>query len=160
MVWGSLRSKFGPNSDWSFDWQNFDESGETGYLIKCRLLYPREIHRFSRDFPFAPEHRAISREDLSQEQLDLIDKLKAKGVFTKVDQKRLLMTCYDKEEYTLNHTALKYYISKGMVLDEVYEAMSFTQSPIFEPYITKNLEFRASAKNEFESMYYKLLNNR
>ena len=70
------------------------------------------------------------------------------------------MTCYDKEEYTLNHFALKYYISQGMVLDKVYEAMSFNQSAVFEPYITKNLQFRAQAKNEFEVMYFKLMNNR
>jgi len=142
------------------DWSKFDENGDIGYLIKCRLLYPREIHGQTQFLPLAPEHREISIDDLSIEQISLVEKLNLKGVFTKINQKRLLMTCYDKEEYTLNHFALKYYISQGMVLDKVYEAMSFNQSAVFEPYITKNLQFRAQAKNEFEVMYFKLMNNR
>ena len=144
----------------SVDWKNFDENGDIGYIICCTLQYPRAIHEPTRDIPLAAEHRYISRWDLSPEQLDLVETLKSKGVFTKIEQQRLLLTCYDKVDYVLNHTHLKYLLNSGMILESISEAMSFKQARIFESYIRKNLEFRNQAKNDFESMYFKLLNNR
>jgi len=139
------------------DWKNF-ESEDTGYLIRCSLRYPREIHRKTEDVPLAPELAIIKASDLSEDQAALIAKL-ANRVKTKVETQRLLLTCTDKENYVLHSSALKYYLNMGMELVDIQEGMRYKETDIFKSYIEKNLELRAQAKNEFEVGFYKLLSN-
>ena len=141
----------------SIDWKNF-ESKDTGYLIRCSLEYPREIHKYTEDVPLAPELAIIKNEDLSEEQIALIDKLSDR-VKTNVETKRLLLTCTDKQNYVLHSSALKYYLNMGMKLVDIKEGIKYRETEVFKKYIMKNLELRAAAKNEFEVGFFKLLSN-
>ena len=53
---------------------------------------------------------------------------------------------------------LKFYVRHGMIVDKIHEIISFSQSKWLE----KNLNFKTQkknrAKNEFEKVFYKLLN--
>ena len=43
---------------------NLDDEGDYGYLFEVDLVYPRELHETTADFPLAPHHDYIE-EDLS-----------------------------------------------------------------------------------------------
>src|ERR1043166_8743320 len=45
-----------------------------------------------------------------------------------------------------------------MVLEHIYEAIKFDQSPWMKPYIEMNTTLRAKAKNDFEKDFFKLMN--
>ena len=46
-----------------------------------------------------------------------------------------------------------------MRLKKVYRVIEFDQEPWMEPYIRMNSEFRKQAKSDFETDFYKLMNN-
>ena len=46
-----------------------------------------------------------------------------------------------------------------MIVDEVYEVLSFDQSNWLAPYIKFNTELRQKAMNNFEKDFFKLMNN-
>ena len=50
-------------------------------------------------------------------------------------------------------------ISQGMVLEHIYEAIKFDQSPWMKSYIEMNTALRTKAKNDFEKDFFKLMNN-
>jgi len=54
---------------------------------------------------------------------------------------------------------LQFYLIQGMRLKKVYRAIEFEQERWMEPYIGMNTEFRKEAKSDFESNFYKLINN-
>src|SRR5204863_2448372 len=71
----------------------------------------------------------------------------------------LIPNLFDKDEYVVHYRNLQYYISQGMVLEHIYEAIKFDQSPWMKPYIEMNTALRAKAKNDFEKEFFKLMNN-
>jgi hypothetical protein len=76
-----------------------------------------------------------------------------------VGTEKLLLTCRDKENYVVHAKILQFYLRTGLRLRRVHCVLSFRQAAILEPYIRRNSERRAKAKNEFEKDYNKLLNN-
>jgi len=46
-----------------------------------------------------------------------------------------------------------------MRLKKLHRVLEFDQEPWMEPYIRMNTEFRKQAKNDFETDFYKLMNN-
>ena len=46
-----------------------------------------------------------------------------------------------------------------MRLKKVHRVIEFDQEPWMEPYIRMNTEFRKQAKSNFETDFYKLMNN-
>ena len=46
-----------------------------------------------------------------------------------------------------------------MHLKKVHRVIEFDQEPWMEPYIRMNSEFRKQAKSDFETDFYKLMNN-
>ncbi|GET67000.1 hypothetical protein RIR_jg25610.t5 [Rhizophagus irregularis DAOM 181602=DAOM 197198] len=64
-----------------------------------------------------------------------------------------------KKEWLIHYRNLQYYVSQGLVIKKVYEAIKFEQAPWMKPYIEFNTAERAKAKNDFEKDFYKLMNN-
>ena len=130
-----------------FEWVNLatesekfwdvSEDSEVGYYLEVTLEYPRELHDLHKDLPFCPEHRAAPGSR----------------------QKKLMTTLYDKERYVLHYRVLQQALNHGLILKNIHRALKFKQSPWLKSYIDFNSAKRAEATNEFEKLFYKLLNN-
>ena len=59
----------------------------------------------------------------------------------------------------LQEPAVRYYLRQGMRPKKVHRVLEFNQEPWMEPYIRMNTEFRKQAKSDFETDFYKLMNN-
>ena len=59
----------------------------------------------------------------------------------------------------LHYRNLQLYLRQGMRLKTVHRVLEFDQEPWMEPYIRMNTEFRKQAKNDFETDFFKLMNN-
>ena len=97
----------------------------------------------------------VKKEWLSPKQQELIQRSGQRYVPTE----KLIPNLFDKDEYVVHYRNLQYYISQGMVLEYIYEAIKFDQSPWMKPYIEMNTALRAKAKNDFEKDFFKLMNN-
>ena len=72
---------------------------------------------------------------------------------------KLMLTLEDKEKYVTHYKNLQFYLSQGMRLKKVHRVIEFDQEQWMEPYIRMNTEFRKQAKSDFETDFYKLMNN-
>ena len=54
---------------------------------------------------------------------------------------------------------LKVFVRHGMIVDKIYEVISCKQSKWLDKYIKFNTQKRSKARNEFEKVFHKLLNN-
>ena len=73
--------------------------------------------------------------------------------------KKLICDWSDKKNYLVHYRMLKFYVRHGMIIDKVYDMISFKQSRWLEKYINFNAQKRNQAVNDFEKDFYKLLNN-
>jgi hypothetical protein len=73
--------------------------------------------------------------------------------------KKLVPHLAPRDNYVIHYLELQYYVKLGMVVDEIYEVLSFDQSNWLAPYIKLNTELRQNAKNNFEKDFFKLMNN-
>ena len=78
---------------------------------------------------------------------------------TMPNTEKLVLTLEDKEKYVVHYKNLQFYLRKGMRLKKVHRVKEFDQEPWMEPYIRMNTEFRKLAKSDFETDFYKLMNN-
>ena len=73
--------------------------------------------------------------------------------------KKLICDWTVKKKYLIHYRALKFHIRHGMVIDKVYEVISFKQSKWLEKQITFNTRKRNKTKAEIEKDFHKLINN-
>ena len=59
----------------------------------------------------------------------------------------------------IHYRMLKFYIRHGMIVDKVYDIISFKQSSWLQKYINFDTQKRNQAVNDFEKDFHKLLNN-
>ena len=127
------------------------DDGEYCYILKVRLKYPKHLHDDHNLYPLAPENKVITPDKYSKYSADTTRELDLKGAPTV----KLVGTLEDKDGYVIHSRNLKYYLSKGLVLDEVYSAIRFKQSKFMEPYITYHVRKRAAAQNKTETQFHK-----
>ena len=73
--------------------------------------------------------------------------------------KKLICDWSDMRNYLVHYRMLKFYIRHGMIIDKVHNIISFRQSRWIEKFINFNTQKRNPAVNDFEKVFYKLLNN-
>ena len=106
-----------------------------GYIFEVDLEYPQSLWEAHNDYPLAPERRKINKIN------------------------KLISSFHTKKKYVVHYRNLKQYLEMGLILKKVHRGIQFYQSEWMKPYITKNIELRKEAKNDFEKDFFKLMNN-
>ena len=65
----------------------------------------------------------------------------------------------DKEKYVILIRALKQALNNGLKFKNVHRVIEFNQEAWLRPYIDVNTKLKKEALNEFETDFFKLLNN-
>ena len=131
------------------------EDARCGWILKVDPEYPAELHKEHSAYPMAPEKIAVEKEWLSEYQKNLLRQLN----LTDTQDKRLLLTLRDKNNYVVQYRNLQFYLKQGTRLKKVHRVLEFEQERWMKSYIEMNTEFRKEGKNDFEKDFYKLMNN-
>lgn len=126
------------NSFTSDEIMNLPDDATTGYIFEVDLEYPQHLHDKHKDYPLCAENRTVPG--------------------TK-NERKLLLTLFDKKNYVIHYKMLKFALQQGLVLKTVHRVLQFTQSQWLKPYIELNTLLRTRATNDFEKIFYKLLIN-
>lgn len=108
-----------------------------GYILEVDLEYPQELHDLHADYPLCAETATPPGGG----------------------HKKLLLTLFNKTQYVIHYTMLKFVLDHGLKLTKIHRAIKFNQSKWLEPYIMLNTEQRTRATNDFEKNLYKLMSN-
>lgn len=117
---------------------SLEDDASIGYIFEVDLDYPKTLHDWHKDFPLCAENRIVPS--------------------TK-NEKKLLLTLFNKEKYIVHYKMLKFALQQGLILKRVHRVLQFAQSKWLKPYIELNTDLRTKAKTKFEENFYKLLNN-
>ena len=109
---------------------------KTPCILEVDLEYPEELHDLHNDYPLCPERVECDH-----------------GV------KKLIPNLRDKNNYVIHYKNLMQCLSLGMKLKKIHRGIKFYESEWLKPYIDKNTNLRAQAKNNFEKDFFKLMNN-
>ena len=105
-------------------------------ILEVDLEYPENLHDLHNDYPLCPE------------------KVKCKNGVEK-----LIPNLRDKKKYVLHYKNLIQCLDMGLKIKHIHRGIKFVESEWMKPYIEKNTNIRAKAKNNFEKDFYKLMNN-
>ena len=130
-------------------------NSKKGWILEVDLEYPAQLHDAHNDYPLAPEKKVIRPEQMSEYQRRLMADLD----LTMPKTEKLVLTLEDKEKYVVHYSNLQFYLRQGMRLKKVHRVIEFDQEPWIEPYIRMNTEFRKQERSDFETDFYKLMNN-
>ena len=109
---------------------------KTPCILEVDLEYPEELHDLHNDYPLCPERVECDH-----------------GV------KKLIPNLRDKYNYVIHYKNLMQCLSLGLKLKKIHRGIKFNESEWLKPYIDKNTNLRALAKNNFEKDFFKLMNN-
>ena len=105
-------------------------------ILEVDLEYPENLHDLHNDYPLCPE------------------KVKCKN-----EVEKLIPNLRNKKKYVLHYKNLIQCLDMGLKIKNIYRGIKFVESEWMKPYINKNTNLRAKAKNNFEKDFYKLMNN-
>ena len=104
-------------------------------ILEVNLEYPHCLHDLHNDYPLAPE------------------RLEMNGVT------KLIPNFNNKERYVVHYEALKLYVKYGLKITKIHRGITFQESAWLKDYIDMNTRLRMKSKNNFESNFFKLMNN-
>ena len=105
-------------------------------ILEVDLEYPENLHDLHNDYPFCPERVKCEN-----------------GV------EKLIPNLNDKTKYIIHYKNLIQCLRAGIKLKKIHRGIKFVESEWMKPYIDKNTNLRAMAKNNFEKDFFKLMNN-
>ena len=105
-------------------------------ILEVDIEYPENLHDLHNDYPLCPE------------------KVKCKNGVEK-----LIPNLRNKKKYVLHYKNLIQCLDMGLKITCIHRGIKFVESEWMKPYIDKNTNLRAKAKNNFEKDFYKLMNN-
>ena len=105
-------------------------------ILEVDLEYPENLHDLHNDYPFCPER-----------------------VKCKNGVEKLIPNLNDKTKYIIHYKNLIQCLRAGIKLKKIHRGIEFVESEWMKPYIDKNTNLRAMAKNNFEKDFFKLMNN-
>ena len=131
---------------------NTPDNSEIGYFVEVDLKYPHNIKEKTKYFPFCSENKKLDPNKFNE----YMKSIKPEN-YTK--SKKLICDWTDEKKYLIHYRMLNCYIRHGMIVEKIHEIISFKQSRWLEKYIRFNTQKRNRAKNDFEKVFFKLLNN-
>ena len=102
-----------------------------GCILEVDVDYPSKLHNLHSDMPFLPERMKIE----------------------------LVCNLHDKKKYVVHISILKQALIHGLKLKKVHRVIEFNQEAWLKKYIDMNTELRKKASNDFETDFFKLMNN-
>ena len=99
------------------------DDSDIGYFIEVDLKYPDNIKEKTKNFPFAPVNKKINPDGFSECMRENIP-----DTFTQT--KKLVCDWFDKRNFLIYYSMLKFYVRYGMIVDKVHEIISFKQSKL------------------------------
>ena len=132
---------------------SINEKSPIGYLLEVDLEYPDELHKLHKDYPLAPEKRAVSSDMLSKYCKKIANKCEIKVG----DVKKSIPNLGNKTNYVVHYKNLQLHLSLGMKLTKIHRVLKFKQSDWMKKYIDFNTEKRTNAANSFEKDFFKLM---
>ena len=105
-------------------------------ILEVDLEYPENLHDLHNDYPFCTER-----------------------VKCKNGVEKLIPNLNDKTKYIIHYKNLIQCLRAGIKLKKIHSGIKFVESEWMKPYIDKNTNLRAMAKNNFEKDFFKLMNN-
>ena len=105
-------------------------------ILEVDIEYPENLHDLHNDYPLCPE------------------KVKCKNGVEK-----LIPNLRNKKKYVLHYKNLIQCLDMGLKITRIHRGIKFVESEWMKPYIDKNTNLRAKAKNNFEKDFFKLMNN-
>ena len=141
----------------NFKWSNnlsLDKI-QTG-IYEVDISIPKESHYKFKDYPLCPEIKSIPRNNLSEYQKYLNNKLNIK--YHEAD-KKLILDLSTKKNYKVYYKNLEYYMQLGIKVDKVHKILTSDEKDFLKEYIDLNTELRKNSKNDLEKDLFKLMNN-
>ena len=135
----------------NFKWSNdlSLEKIKTG-IYEVDISIPKELHYKFKDYPLAPEIKSIPKNNLSEYQKYLNNKLNIK--YNEKD-KKLILDLSTKKNYKVYYKNLEYYMQLGIKVDKVHKILTFDEKPFLKEYIDLNTEFRKKQKIILKKIY-------
>ena len=100
-------------------------------ILEVDIEYPENLHDQHNDYPFCPE------------------KVKCKNGVEK-----LIPNLRNKKKYVLHYKNLIQCLDMGLKVTRIHRGIKFVESEWMKPYIDKNTNLRAKAKNNFEKDFF------
>ena len=134
--------------------RDWPDDAPRGCILEVDLDYPHELFEKHDGLPLAPENAVIDKSMLTSYQLQM-----GKAFDAKIGGKKLCLSLTDKKNYITHYRNLKYYLSKGLRLRKVHQALMFEQSDWLKGYVELNTSMRKTAPSQFQQDFAKLMNN-
>ena len=139
-----------------FDFERINLDGDTGYILEVDLEYPKKYHYLHNDFPLAPETSEIALDEISKYSQKCFLASNNTGNYK---AKKLVSTCFDRENYVVHIKNLRLYVSLGMKVKKIHRVLKFHQKSFLKPFIQKCTEERKKAITLFEKNQFKKVSN-
>jgi hypothetical protein len=132
------------------------DEGEYGYIFECNLYYPQEIHDEMSQLPLGVSKRIIDPSELSEQQrCRLAESYSAKASSVRIP--KVVLDLKRKYNYLLLHSSLKYYKSKGVIIEKILRGLRFKTSPYLKPALEYFSNLRSEALKNGNDLLAKLL---
>ena len=134
---------------------NYQEGQVDGCALRVKLSYPKELHDNPAhlNMPLCPNN--LAPDCMTEYMADVGVKLNVKIN----NIKKLAPNLYDKDRLVISIQHLKFCLDNGMVLQHIYEGVTYKQYDWLKPFVMHNNMRRKAATNDFEDSSAKLYSN-
>lgn len=108
-----------------------------GYIFEVDIDYPDKLHKSHNDLPLCPENMIPPNAKLP----------------------KLIPNLMYKNKYVIHFNTLKQYLNYGLEVKHIHRVLKFRQKNWLKSYIDLNTKCRQNATNDFEKVFFKLMNN-
>jgi len=157
-LYGHSMSQYLPVGDFKWnteEWTkekilNISDTADKGYKFKVDLRIPENLHDHFNNYVPCPENIIIKKDKLNKWQQEDYRQTKIKKLCCSFDE---------KIDYIVDYRYLKLCLSLGVELVKVSKVLEYSQKPFLKDYIELNTDLRKNAQNDFETDFFKLMNN-